>query len=320
MIAIRTGQLRFVFIIFLGIGAFALDARAYNDDGIPSWCSKAKSSLEKAICQVDSKDEYEQETVAAYDNSLSTLFRALLNMKSGKEKDAALASEKTWQEKREQCAQYIKSKIDFKNCIVPRYQQRIAEVWKQIEISVFNLRRSEFSKFKLISYKNPNYGFEFKYPADWILKDNTHGLVTLRMKGEDDTNGKMALGVETAATSRKDCTYHDKDLSKDQIRQLYQGTSSIDDQDFEKFEHGFIGGTESHYFKFFNSHCYTISISDERYNACTRGVDYPGSAFYDCKLKNLVPIKDISSYADFVLATIRFSRGKTQSNEDLSLK
>jgi uncharacterized protein len=279
------------------IAPAAAQQRSLADDPVspPQWCTKAKTKVEKLICEGGQLGEFDQELAVYYEN--------LLKMVEPSAKPDLVQSQKKWIAEREQCAATAKETEDLVSCVETMIQQRTGLLAKDIQEKNIERRLSEFAKFKLKTFKNT--AFEFQYPSSWHLETAADGRISLTSEHEDE---EMTLGFEKTLTSSKNCTYSEEGLSLPESRgSFYEGKKQIGGQEFDSFDRGWIpSGEDRHYYGFFNGRCFAIHVSDNsqaRSSRCWAVDDARGRA--SCGIGEL-EIKDLMAYSEGVIRTVRF--------------
>jgi uncharacterized protein len=288
---ITTGLVLFFSLV---VGLFSLSVLSWADDsdGSPRWCTKAKTKVERLICEGGQLGEYDQELGAYYET--------LLKMVEPSTKSDLVQSQKRWIAEREQCGAAAKKAADLVSCVDTRIHQRSDLLRKNIQERNIETRWSEFNKFKLRTYKDT--AFEFQYPSSWRLGTTNDGRISLKSQPEE-----MTLGFEKTGTSSKQCTYSEGGLSEDEIRRwFYEGKKQIGGQEFNSFRRNWLpSGEDRHYYGFFNGRCFAIHVSDNSQAAsnCERIDD--GKSRANCEIAEL-EAKDLMAYSDGVIRTLRF--------------
>jgi uncharacterized protein YecT (DUF1311 family) len=276
-----------------GLSSFSVLSRADDSDGSPQWCTKAKTKVEKLICEEDGQ-------LGEYDQELSSYYETLVKMVEPSTKSDLVQSQKRWIAEREQCGATAKKVEDLVSCVYTKNNQRSDLLLKDIAERNIEKRVSEFNKFKLRAFKDT--AFEFQYPSSWHLETTEDGRISLKSQGED-----MILGFEKTVTSSKQCTYSEGGISEDEIRRdFYAGKKHIGGQEFDKFNRGWIpSGEDEHYYWFFNGHCFVINVYDNSARSnCYR--IYVGKGRAICVIAEL-EAKDLMAYSEGVFRTLRFS-------------
>lgn len=280
------------FSLVMGLLSLSVLSRANDSDGSPQWCLKAKTKVEKLIC--------EDEQACESDRELSVYYATLLKMVEPSTKSDLVQSQKRWIAEREQCSSTAKRPEDLVICVSTKIQERSDLLRKDIAERNNEKRLSEFDQFELRTFKGA--AFEFEYPRSWQMTTED-SRISLKSQGEE-----MSLGFEKTVTSSKQCTYSEGDLSEDEIRSdFYAGKKQIGGREFENFSRNWIpSGHDEHYYGFFNSRCFTIHVSDNSGAAsnCYR-LDI-GEVRANCLIAEL-EAKDLMAYSDAVIRTLRFS-------------
>jgi len=84
-----------LFSSLAGLFAFSVLSWAHDSDGPPQWCIKAKTKVEKLICEGGQLGESDQELGVYYEN--------LIKMVEPSAKSDLVQSQKKWIAEREQC-------------------------------------------------------------------------------------------------------------------------------------------------------------------------------------------------------------------------
>lgn len=288
---IATGLVLFCSLV---AGLFSLSALSWADDsdGSPQWCTKAKTKVEKLICEDGQLVEFDQELGAYYET--------LLRIVGPRIKSDLVQSQKKWIAEREQCGATAKKAEDLLSCVDTKIHQRSDLLRKDIQERNIEKRLSEFANFKLKTFKDT--AFEFQYPGSWDLERTDDGRISLKSEPE-----AMTLGFEKTATSSKRCIYSEEGLSEDEIRRFfYKGKKQIGGQEFNSFHRGWIpSGEERHYYGFFNGRCFAIHVSDNSQAAGNCGRMDDGRGRGNCNIAEL-EAKDLMAYSVGVIRTIRF--------------
>jgi uncharacterized protein len=276
-----------------GLFAFSVLSWADDSDGPPQWCTQAKTKVEKLICEGGQLGEFDQELGVYYEN--------LLKMVETSAKSDLVQSQKKWIAEREQCGATPKETDDLVSCVDTMMHQRSDLLRKDIQEKNIEKRLSEFAKFKLKTFKDT--AFEFQYPSSWHL-ETTVADRRISLKSEPE---EMTLGFEKTVTSSKKCTYSEEGLSEDEIRRFfYEGKKPIGGQEFNSFHRGWLpSGEDRHYYGFFNGRCFAIDVSDNSEAASNCGrIDY-GKERANCEIAEL-EAKDLMAYSNGVIRTLRF--------------
>jgi uncharacterized protein len=295
---------RFGLVLFFSLvaGLFSPSVLSWADDsdGSPQWCTKAKTKVEKLICEGGQLE---------YDQELGAYYETLLKMVEPSAKSDLVQSQKQWIAEREQCGATAKKAEDLFNCVRTKIQQRSDLLRKDIAERNIEKRVLEFNKFKLRTFKNT--AFEFQYPSSWHLEKAEDGRISLKSQREEMILGfeKTAIfhGFETTVTSSKQCTYSEGDMPEDEIRRnFYVGKKQIGGREFENFGRGWLpSGHDEHYYAFFNRRCFAIDVSDNSAapSNCNRLTD--GKDMGNCIIVEL-EAKDLMAYSEGVFRTLRF--------------
>lgn len=289
---------RFGLVLFFSLvaGLFSPSVSSWADDsdGSPRWCTKAKTKVEKLIC--------EDATLGAHDQEAGVYYVTLLKMVEPSTKSDLVQSQKRWITEREQCAATAKEGEDHHDCVVIKIFQRSNVLQKYIAERNTEKRVSEFNKFKLRTFKNT--AFEFQYPSSWHIEETEDGRISLKSEPEE-----MILGFEKTATSSKQCTYSDDGgLPADQIR-ANEVKVQIGGQEFEKFSRRWIpSGVDEHYYGSFNGRCFTIDISDNSARDNCNRHEF-GKDQANCEI-GVLEAKDLMAYSEGVFRTLRFLSGQ----------
>jgi len=288
---------RFGLVLFLSLvgGLFSLSVLSWADDsdGSPQWCLKAKTKVEKLICE-------EGGQVGEYDQELGVFYETLLKMVEPSTKSDLVQAQKRWIAEREQCGATAEKVEDLVSCVYTKINQRSDLLLKDIAERNIEKRVSEFNKFSLRTFKDT--AFEFQYPSSWRLETTEDGRISLRSQREN-----MILGFRKTVTSSTQCTYSEGDASEDEIRRdFYAGKKQIGGREFEAFNRSWIpSGEDRHYYGFFNGRCFAIDVSDNSGapSNCNR-IDI-GRGRANCLIAGL-EAKDLMAYSDAVIRTLRF--------------
>ena len=283
-------------VLFFSVAAalFLLSVLSWADDseGTPRWCAKAKTKVEKLICEGGQLGEFDRE--------LAVYYETLLEIVTPDARSGLVESQKKWIAEREQCDAIAKKSEDLLECVATKIHQRSVVLVKDIQERNTQERLSEFRKFKLRTFKNEE--LEFQYPGSWKLERKQDGEISLRSEPEE-----MILGSEKAVSSSKQCTYSEEGRSEGEIRRFfYQGERRIGGEKFDTFYRGWIpSGEEHHYYGFFNGRCFAIHVSDNSQagSGCGRMDDGEGRAY--CVIAKLGET-DLLAYSEGVIRTIRF--------------
>ena len=284
-----------VLFISLVAALLSLSVLSWADDseGPPQWCKQAKTKVEKLICDNGELGDYDRELTAYYE--------ALLKMVEPSAESDLVQSQKKWIAERERCGSTAKATEELVNCVDTRMHQHYDFIRRRMQEAVAEKRLSEFAKFKLKTFKNT--AFEFQYPSSWQLETTEDGTVSLKSDPEDG----MSLGFEKTVSDPKKCTYEEEGLSEDQVRKFfYQGEMRIGGQEFGVFYRSWIpSGAGHHYYGFFNERCFSIHVGDDSHSSRKCGSVDGGKARADCEIAEL-EAKDLMAYSVGVLRTLRF--------------
>jgi len=282
---------------------FPLSVLSWADhlDGSPHWCEKAKTKVEKLICGAGQLGEFDRELAAYYE--------ALLKMVAPGARSDLVQSQKKWIAEREQCGAAAKNAEDLVSCVDTKIHQRSDLLRKDLQERNVEKRLSEFSKFKLKTFKNAAFGFQ--YPGSWQLETTQDGEVSLKSEPEE-----MILGFERSVTSSNKCTYSEEGLSEDEIRSFfYKGKKRIGGQEFNTFYRGWLpSGEDRHYYGFFNGRCFAIHVSDNSQAAGNCGRIDDGEEGANCEIAEL-KAKDLMAYSEGVIRTLRFLNGQNSATQ-----
>jgi uncharacterized protein YecT (DUF1311 family) len=283
-----------VLFISLVAGVLSLSVLSWADDsnGSPQRCTKAKTKVEKLIC--------ENGQLRNYDRELTAFYVALLKAVEPSAKPDLVQSEKKWIAEREQCGITAKTVEELVICVFNKIHHRIDRIRKRIQETAAEKRLSEFAEFKLKTFKGRT--FEFQFPSSWLLGKMEDGGISLKSEPQE-----MTLGIDKTVTSRKECTYKEPGTSEDDIRKFfYTGKVQIRGQEFATFHRIWIPSGEARiYYGFFNGHCFTIGVSDNSYSLRKCGNIDDGKDRADCEIAEL-EARDLMAYAGGVIRTIRF--------------
>jgi uncharacterized protein len=273
--------------------SFSVLCGAGDSDGPPPWCTKAKTKVERLICEGGQLGEFDKELGMYYEN--------LLSIDEPNAKSELVQSQKKWIAEREQCASTANETEDLVSCVDAQIHQRSDFLRKEIQERNIEKRLSEFAKFKLKTFKDA--AFEFQYPNSWHLETTVGGRISLKSGSEE-----IILGFAKTLTSPKQCTYSEQGSSEDEIRRsFYEGKRQIGGQEFSSFHRSWLpSGEERHYYAFFNGRCFAIDVSDnsEAQSNCGRIDD--GKERARCKIAEL-EVKDLMTYSNGIIKTLRFS-------------
>ena len=264
---------------------------AGDSDGPPQWCTKAKTRVEKLIC--------EGGPLGASDQELGVYYEALLKIVPPSAKPDLLQSQKKWIAEREQCGATAKEKEELGSCLARMIQQRSSVLAKDIAERNVEKRLSEFAKFKLQTFHGS--AFEFQYPTSWRLGKTTDGRVSLKSQQEDE---EMTLGFEKAVKSAESCTYAEKGAP---AGSFYDGKTQIGGKEFDRFSRGWIpSGADLHYYSFFYGRCFAIHVSDDSGARTSRCGSIDGiKGQTNCQIAEM-ELKDLMAYSEGVIRTVRF--------------
>jgi uncharacterized protein len=283
-----------VLFISLVAGLLSLSVLSWADDSddSPQWCTQAKTKVEKLICENGQLGDYDRELTAYYE--------ALLKTVEPSAQSDLVQSQKKWIAEREQCGSTAKTAEELVSCVDTRIHQRFDLIRKRMQETVAEKRLSEFAKFKLKTFKDT--AFEFQYPSSWPLETTEDGRISLKSELE-----QMVLGFEKTVTSPKKCTYEEEGTSEDEIRTFfYEGKMQIGGQEFNSFHRSWIpSGEARHYYGFFNGRCFSIHVSDNSYSPRKCGSLDDVNKRADCEIAEL-EAKDLMAYSDGVIRTLRF--------------
>lgn len=287
-----TGLVLFIFSV-AGLLWLSVLSWADDSDGSPQWCSKAKTKVEKLIC--------ENERLGDYDRELAAYYEAVLKKVQRSAQFDLVQSQKKWIGERERCAATARKAEELVQCVVTKIDQRLDSLRKRLQKTITEERALEFAKFQLKTYKGA--GFEFQYPGSWDLEIAEDGRINLK----NDPEEKMSLGFEKTVSDRKECTYEEEGLSEDEVRKFfYHGKMRIGGQEFDVFYRSWIpSGYERHYYGLFSGRCFSIHVGDESYSSRKCGSIDERKARGDCEIAEL-EAKDLIAYSVGVLRTLRF--------------
>src|SRR6266852_6030398 len=96
-----------------GLSSLSVLSRADDSDGSPRWCTKAKTKVEKLICEDGQLGEYDQE--------LGSYNETLLKMVEPSTKSDLVQSQKRWIVEREQCGATKKKRKTSSVVFPPRF-------------------------------------------------------------------------------------------------------------------------------------------------------------------------------------------------------
>ena len=256
------------------------------------WCTKAKTKVEKLICEGGQLGEFDQELGVYYGN--------LLKMVEPSAKPDLIQSQKKWIAEREQCGATAKETEDLVSCVDTMIRQRYRLLLKDIQERNIEKRLSEFARFKLRTFNDT--AFEFQYPSAWHLETTDDGRISLKSQLEE-----MTLGFEKTVTSSKNCTYSEEGSPADEARRFfYEGKKQIGGQEFDSFHRSWIpSGEDRHYYRFFNRRCFAIHVSDNSQAPSNCGRIDVGKDRANCEIAEL-EAKDLMAYSNGVIRTLRF--------------
>lgn len=284
----------FVLFFSLVAGLFSLSVLSWADDSesSPQWCSKAKTKVEKLICEDGELLEFDQES--------STFYEALLTMVGPSAKSELVRSQRKWIAERERCGVATKTAEDLLSCVDTKIHQRSDLLRKGIQERNVKKRLSEFAKLELRTFRNT--AFEFQYPISWELETTEDGRISLKSEPEE-----MSLGFETTVKSPKECTYSEEGSSEEEIRRFfYEGKKQIGRQEFDSFHRRWLpSGEDRHYYGFLRGRCFTIHVSDNSQAASNCGRLDEGRDRADCTIAEL-EAKDLLAYSVGVIGSLRF--------------
>ena len=287
-----TGLVLFISLV-AGLLSLSVLSWADDSDGPPQWCTKAKTKVEKLIC--------ENEQLGDYDRELAAYYETVLKEVEPRAQSDLVQSQKKWIAERERCTATARNAEELVQCVVTKIARRFDFLRKRLQETIAEKRALEFAKFQLKTYKDA--GFEFQYPGSWHLEMAEDGRLSLQSDPEEG----MSLGFEKTVSDPKKCTYEEEGLSEDQVRKFfYQGKMRIGGQEFDVFYRSWIpSGNERHYFGFFNGRCFSIHVGDDSHSSRKCGSIDEGQARADCEIAEL-EAKDLMAYSVGVLRTLRF--------------
>jgi len=287
-----TGLLLFIPLV-AGLLSLSLLSWADDSDGSPQWCTKAKTRVEKLIC--------ENEQLGDHDRELAAYYETVLKEVEPRAQADLVQSQKKWIAERERCTATARNEEELAQCVVTKTAQRLDFLRKRLQETIAEKRALEFAKFRLKAYKDA--AFEFQYPSSWHLEMADDGRIGLK----NDPEEGMSLGFEKTVSDPKKCTYEEEGLSEDEVRKFfYQGKRRIGGQEFDVFYRSWIpSGYERHYYGFFNGRCFSIHVGAESYSSRKCGSIDEGKAKADCEIAEL-EAKDLMAYSDGFIRTIRF--------------
>jgi len=272
-----------LFISFLaGLCSFSALSLADDSNGSPQWCAKAKTTVEKLICDGQ---------LSELDRELGAFYETLVNTVEPSAKFDLVQSQKKWIAERERCSATAKNAAELADCVSTKIRQRLDFIRKRLQETVAEKRSLEFAKFQLNTYKEP--GFEFQYPGSWHLEKTEDGGISLKSDPEE-----MFLGFEKIVTDPKKCTYEEEGLSEEEVRRFfYEGKMRIGGQEFDIFYRSWIpSGKDRHYYGFFNGRCFSIHVSDNSRAASNCGRIDDGEERANCEIAEL-EAKDLMAYS-----------------------
>jgi uncharacterized protein YecT (DUF1311 family) len=274
-----------------GLGSLSVLSWADDANGSPQWCAKAKTKVEKLICDGQ---------LVELDREMGAFYEALVKMTEPSAKSGLRQSQKKWIAERERCGSTAKNAEELGDCVYTKIRQRLDFIRKRLQETVAEKRSLEFAEFQLKTYKEA--GFEFQYPDSWQLGMTEDGGIRLKSDPEE-----MFLGFEKTVTDPKKCTYEEEGLSEYEVRRsFYQGKRQIGGQEFDIFHRSWIpSGKERHYYGFFNGRCFSIHVSDNSQAASNCGRIDDGQERANCEIAEL-EAKDLMAYSEGVLRTLRF--------------
>lgn len=287
---------RFGLVLFFSLvaGLFPLSALTWADDsdGSPQWCTKAKTKVEKLIC--------EDGQMGSDDQELGVYYKTILKIVEPSSQSDLVESQKGWIAERDRCGSTFKKPEDLRQCVFDKIQQRSDFLLKKITERNIEKRLSEFKKFELRTFKNT--AFEFQYPSSWHLEKAEEGRISLKSELEE-----MILGFEKTLTSSKNCTYSEEGSSEDEIRRsFYEGKKQIGGEEFDSFRRSWIpSGEDRHYYGFVNGRCFAIHVSDNSQASSNCGRIDVGKGRANCVIAELEE-KDLMAYSDAVMRTLHF--------------
>lgn len=194
-----TGLVLFISLI-AGLLSLSVLCPADDSDGAPQWCIKAKTKVEKLIC--------ENEQLGDYDRELAAYYGTVLKEIEPRAQSDLVQSQKKWIAERERCTVTARNAEELGQCVVTKITQRLDFLRKTLQGTIAEKRASEFAKFQLKTYKGA--GFEFQYPSSWHLEMEEDGRVSLK----SDPEQGMSIGFEKAVSDPKKCTYEEEGLPR----------------------------------------------------------------------------------------------------------
>jgi len=288
-------------------GLLSLSVLSWADDldGPPQWCTKAKTKVEKLIC--------ENEQLGLHDQELAAYYEFVLKEVEPRAQSDLVQSQKKWITERERCTAAARKSEELVQCVVTKIAQRLDFLRKRLQETIAEKRALEFAKLQLKTYKDA--GFEFQYPGSWHLEIAEDGRVSLNSDPEEG----MSLGFEKTVSDPKKCTYEEEGLSEDQVRKFfYQGKMRIGGQEFDVFYRSWIpSGNERHYYGFFDGRCFSIHVGDESHSSRKCASIDEGKARAGCEIAELEE-KDLMAYSVGILRTLRFGMIETHTYTDRS--
>jgi uncharacterized protein YecT (DUF1311 family) len=271
----------------------SLSVLSWADDsnGSPQWCAKAKTKVEKLVCDGPLGD---------LDQELGAFYETLVKIVEPSAKSGLVQSQNKWIAEREACSPIARNAEELVDCVDTKIRQRLDFIRKRLQETVAEKRSLEFAKFQLKTYKDT--GFEFQYPGSWHFEMTEDGGISLKSDPEE-----MFLGFEKTVTDPKKCTYEEEGLSEEEVRRFfYEGKMRIGGQEFDIFYRSWIpSGKDRHYYGFFNGRCFSIHVSDDSYSSRKCGSVDDGKDRADCEIAEL-GTKDLMAYSEGVLRTLRF--------------
>jgi len=281
-----------LFISFVA-GLCSLSVLSWADDSnsSPQWCAKAKTKVEKLICDGP---------LGELDRELGAFYETLVKIVEPSAKSGLVQSQKKWIAERERCSATARNAEELVDCVDTKIRQRLDFIRKRLQETVAEKRSLEFAKFQLKTYKDT--GFEFQYPDSWHFEMTEDGGISLKSDPEE-----MFLGFEKTVTDPEKCTYEEEGLSEDEVRRFfYEGKTRIGGQEFDIFYRSWIpSGKDRHYYGFFNGRCFSIHVSDNSQAASNCGRIDDGEERANCEIAEL-EAKDLMGYSAGVLRTLRF--------------
>ena len=276
-----------------GVLSLSLLSWADDTDSSPQWCAKAKTQVEKLVCQ--------DGTLENLDREMGVYYEHLLKLVGPDARVEVVESQRKWITEREQCTIIAKqNRQDVEDCVSAKLQLRSNLLQKKIDEQNIEKRLSEFATLKLKTFKGS--GFEFQYPNSWHLEMRKDGRISVKSKSEE-----MILGFEKTETSLRKCTYFEEGTPQDEIRKsFYQGKKQIGGHDFDSFRRGWLpSGEDRHYYGFFNGRCFAVHVSDNSEAAGNCGRIDDGKERAECNIFEL-EAKDLMAYSNGVINTLHF--------------